>query len=131
MKFSAHSQANDNRRAQRRIKLITNVDLAQLRGPFRFLVRRPQFQGELQDASIGGVQLLLDRSLPVRLDIRLWIQVSKQGVTTPLMLDGIVRWSLPAKRPGTFMVGIQLHTKPHQAMQSWAETMIEEMRFAE
>jgi hypothetical protein len=122
-------QQRTERRKHQRLPMDASVGLAVLSGPLTFLVRRPQFQASVRNASVSGFQLRVERSIPEDAAVKLWIQVKNGGQPKTLGLVGDVVWSKPEGQDGAFLVGIRLRSRPEESMRIWAHTMFQEIRF--
>lgn len=119
----------DEKRKGRRLPIEAAVAMAVVSRPLGFLVWRPQFRGTVRDASVGGVKLLTERSIPVGAAVKLWIQVQTGGRIQTLKLCGDIVQSRPDDATGSFLMRVRLRDRPKKSMRIWTDTMLEEIRY--
>lgn len=127
MKLSFKHRESERRR-HRRLVMEAPVGLALWRPLSGWLTRRPRLEGKTINASMGGLELALDRPLAVGSRLKLWIQVETGGSVEALVIRGDVRWMAPRGPSGMARIGIHFEERANPALQAWRETMLEELR---
>lgn len=118
-----------DRRTNRRVIIDAPVGMAIRKGVMRgWFCRRPQFEGTLRDASIGGMLCVAGQAIAQGSVVKLWLQVELDKCPRTLCLTGDVVWSQRGENGGTNTVGIHLRARPSDALNAWVRTMIDELR---
>lgn len=115
-------------RSNQRLPIETAVGVAVVSGLRRFFVKRPQFQGNMRNASQGGFRLSVDRAVNDGVPLKVWVQVEYKGEIVTLVLPGNVIWSRPDGDQGSFMIGVRLRHRPREPIRVWRKIMQEELR---
>ncbi|MEI6970373.1 MAG: PilZ domain-containing protein, partial [bacterium] len=103
-------------RDNQRLPIETAVGVAVASGLRRFFVNKPQFRGDMRNASQGGLLLRVDRVVPPGAVLKVWVQVEYKGEWQTLELPGDVIWSRPDNSTGSFLMGVCLRSRPGRSM---------------
>ena len=127
MKLHTQQQLHDMRKG-RRLHMEAPIGVAIASGRWSLFIRHPQFQGTVQDASIDGFHIRVEREIPAGATVFLWIQVQVGTRCRTLRLSGDIVRCEPHRVPGSFLVGVELRDRPAGAVKTWQAVMFDEIR---
>jgi hypothetical protein len=115
-------------RQHKRLMLQLNVQANVAALPGLPSPKSQRFPCLTRDVSASGMQLRLDRLIPVDTEIDLWVDVPDGSATRTLKLIGDVKWSAPDSRASGYVAGVELRDRPKKEVEFWINMIYEALR---